>query len=139
MRPTTFADMLPEIYEFPLMDEEAPTVPLKSEDMIISAYALQPPPSNIVYADEFERFKEEIRNEIAAQRAKIGAQYAKQEAMDEKLNLLIKLATKTYTLHVGTPLPPTTHPPTKVFFCFYYTIFVTHPPKSSFVSITQFL
>jgi len=88
---------IPNVNQYPPVNPATPLVPLRPQHLILSAGALQ---SHYVSAAEFKTFKEEIRTELAAQRAKqdaiyenLAAQSAKQEAMDNKLDILIKLCT----------------------------------------------
>jgi len=67
----TNANDIPYVYEFPLVNPETPIVPLRPQDFIIFAHVLQPHPAAFVSANEFERFKERIKTELAAQSAKI--------------------------------------------------------------------
>jgi len=94
----TNANDIPYVYEFPLVNPETPIVPLRPQDFIIFVDVLQPHPAAYVSANEFERFKKRIKTELAAQSAKIyeklSAQSAKKEAVDENLDLLIRLSTK---------------------------------------------
>jgi len=63
----TDANDIPYVYEFPLVNPETPIVPLRPQDFIIFAHVLQPHPAASVSAIEFERFKERIKTELAAQ------------------------------------------------------------------------
>lgn len=94
----TNSNDIPYVYESPLVNPEALIVPLRLQDFIIFVVVLQPHLLAYVYAIEFERFKEEIKTELAAQSAriyeKLSAQSVKQEKTDENENLLIRLSTK---------------------------------------------